>query len=76
MSGVVEPNDYMAFGISGSQEKSQMLGSDIAVAYIIDGIQGFVADYNITSLAPVSLNLLMFILKLNFSCNFFLSFKK
>lgn len=56
MSGVVGPNDYMAFGISGSQEKSQMLGSDVAVGYIVDGIQGFVADYNITSLAPVGLN--------------------
>lgn len=52
LSAVVENDNYMAFGISGSQEKSQMLGSDIALAYIVDGVQGFVSDYNVTSLAP------------------------
>lgn len=53
LSGQVDADDYMAFGISGSAEKSQMLGADVAVTYI-DGHLGFATDYNIDSLAPVS----------------------
>lgn len=52
LSAQIADNDYMAFGISGSQQRSQMMHSDLAVAYILDGVQGIVADYNITSLAP------------------------
>lgn len=55
LTGQIDEDNYMAFGISGSQEKSQMLGADIAVTYIIGGNQGFAIDYNVTSLAPVSL---------------------
>lgn len=44
----------MAFGISGSPEQSQMLGSDVTVAYV-DGYRGFATDYNITALTPVGL---------------------
>lgn len=43
----------MSFGISGSDTSSQMLGSDVAVAYI-DGFRGYSVDYDISSLAPVS----------------------
>lgn len=53
LSGQVGLDEYMAFGISGSNERSQMLHSDVAVAYI-DGFRGFAVDYNIGSLAPVS----------------------
>lgn len=42
----------MAFGISGSETKSQMLGADIAVAFV-DGYRGYANDYNITALASV-----------------------
>lgn len=42
----------MSFGISGSEQSSQMLGSDVVVAYI-DGYRGFTTDYNITALSPV-----------------------
>lgn len=42
----------MSFGLSGSEDSSQMLGSDVAVAYI-DGYRGFATDYNITALSPV-----------------------
>lgn len=45
-------DEYMSFGLSGSDTASQMLGSDVAVAYI-DGGRGYATDYNITSLAPV-----------------------
>lgn len=44
--------EYLAFGISGSNEKSQMLGADVTIAFI-DGFRGFATDYNITALAPV-----------------------
>ncbi|KAL1497150.1 hypothetical protein ABEB36_008156 [Hypothenemus hampei] len=51
LSGMVKENEYLAFGISGSQEQSQMIGADVAVAYI-NGYQGYATDYNITALTP------------------------
>lgn len=53
LAGQVMEDEYMSFGISGSETSSQMLGSDVVVAYI-DGARGYAIDYNITSLAPVS----------------------
>ncbi|CAM1329807.1 Uncharacterised protein PB.1026, partial [Pycnogonum litorale] len=49
--GQIDYNDYMAFGISGSEKKSQMEGSDIVMTYMKD-LAGFVEDYNITALSP------------------------
>jgi hypothetical protein len=43
----------MAFGLSAAENKSEMIGSDVAVAYI-DGYFGHATDYNITAKAPVS----------------------
>jgi hypothetical protein len=43
----------MAFGLSAAENKSEMIGSDVAVAYI-DGYLGYATDYNITAKAPVS----------------------
>lgn len=51
LAGNVGKDEYMAFGISGSDSMSQMQGADAVVAYI-DGHQGYAVDYNITSLAP------------------------
>ncbi|XP_055376503.1 protein Skeletor, isoforms B/C [Condylostylus longicornis] len=51
LSGQINENDYMSFGISGSESRSQMIGADVVVAYI-DSIRGYATDYNITSLAP------------------------
>lgn len=53
LAGQVKEDEYMSFGISGSEERSQMLGSDVAVAYM-DGFSGYALDYNITALTPVS----------------------
>jgi hypothetical protein len=53
LAGQVAVDDYMSFGLSGSESQSQMLGADVAVAYI-DGFRGFATDYDISSLAPVS----------------------
>lgn len=50
---MVNEDEYLSFGISGSDEKSQMIGADVAVAYI-NGYQGYATDYNITALTPVS----------------------
>lgn len=54
LAGQISDDDYMSFGLSGSETASQMLGADVAVAYI-DGARGYTVDYNITSLAPVRL---------------------
>lgn len=43
----------MAFGLSGSDTKSQMEGADVAIAYY-DKTQYHAMDYNITAKAPVS----------------------
>lgn len=59
LAGQVMEDEYMSFGISGSDVSSRMLGADVVVAYI-DGFRGYATDYNITSLAPVIL--------LRFSC--------
>ncbi len=48
--GNVEENEYMAFGVS-KQGASKMVGSDVAVAYV-DGLLGYVDDYNITARSP------------------------
>ncbi|KAK6633087.1 hypothetical protein RUM43_012830 [Polyplax serrata] len=53
LAGQLGEDDYMAFGLSGSQEKSQMLGADVTIAYI-DSFRGYATDYNITGLAPCS----------------------
>lgn len=53
LSGQIEEDEYLSFGLSGSDQKSQMVGADVAVAYI-DGYRGFATDYNITALTPVS----------------------
>lgn len=52
LAGRIKEKDYMSFGLSGSESSSQMIGADVAVAYI-DGHRGYATDYNITSLAPV-----------------------
>lgn len=50
LNGKVEEDDYMAFGISGSDTKSQMLGADIAVTYI-DGHLGYATDYRVDAMS-------------------------
>lgn len=54
LAGQVMEDEYMSFGLSGSDTSSQMHGADVAVAYL-DGARGYAIDYNITSLAPVSI---------------------
>lgn len=47
-------NAYMSFGLSGAADRSQMMGADVAIAYM-DGFRGYATDYNITALSPVSI---------------------
>nr|XP_027204866.1 protein Skeletor, isoforms B/C-like [Dermatophagoides pteronyssinus] len=49
--GQLKKDDYMAFGISGSDNSSRMIGSDIAIAYMETHL-GFTRDYNITGAFP------------------------
>ncbi|XP_044593778.1 protein Skeletor, isoforms B/C [Cotesia glomerata] len=51
LSGQIGDDEYMGFGLSGSEEKSQMEGADVTIAYM-DDVRGYAADYNITSKAP------------------------
>ncbi|XP_033098904.1 protein Skeletor, isoforms B/C-like [Anneissia japonica] len=44
LRGVVNINDYMAFGISGSESRTQMVNSDVIVAWF-DGNVGRAQDY-------------------------------
>ena len=48
-------DEYMAFGLSAAENKSEMIGADAAIAYV-DGYLGYATDYNITAKAPVSVN--------------------
>lgn len=45
-------DEYMAFGLSGSEDSSRMEGADVAIAYM-DETRGYATDYNITAKAPV-----------------------
>ncbi|KAL7302503.1 hypothetical protein TKK_0005146 [Trichogramma kaykai] len=49
--GQMDENDYMAWGVSGSDERSQMEGADLTVAYMDDTL-GYAVDYNVTAKAP------------------------
>ncbi|KAI5714930.1 hypothetical protein M8J77_007726 [Diaphorina citri] len=51
LAGQVDEQSYIAFGLSGSREKAEMLGADVAIAYM-DGYRGFALDYNITARSP------------------------
>ncbi|OWR41526.1 hypothetical protein KGM_200563 [Danaus plexippus plexippus] len=53
LAAMVDEEEYMAFGISGSNTRSQMLGADVAVASFDPVLQrGLATDYNITELVP------------------------
>jgi hypothetical protein len=51
LSGLIDENEYMAFGVSNPQGESKMIGADAAIAYI-DGYLGYVDDYNIGAKSP------------------------
>ncbi|XP_071557241.1 protein Skeletor, isoforms B/C-like [Temnothorax nylanderi] len=51
LTGQVAEDEYMAFGLSGSETSSRMEGADVAVAYM-DDTRGYATDYNITAKAP------------------------
>ncbi|XP_064074905.1 protein Skeletor, isoforms B/C [Vanessa tameamea] len=53
LAALLDEDEYMAFGISGSSTRSQMLGADVGVAWFDARLQrGLATDYNITALAP------------------------
>jgi hypothetical protein len=46
VSLIVEDGEYMSFGISGDPEHSQMVGGDVAVAWVDkDTLKGYAVDY-------------------------------
>lgn len=53
MCAQMDEDEYMAFGVSGSDSGSRMLGADVAVAQYDSVMQrGLATDYNITDSAP------------------------
>ena len=55
LEGRVEPGTYMAFGLSGSDTSSAMIGSDVAVAWIDQQTEhAQVQDYYLNSQQQVS----------------------
>ncbi|XP_050675076.1 protein Skeletor, isoforms B/C-like [Leptidea sinapis] len=53
LAGMVAEDEYMAWGVSGSSSRSQMLGADVAVTSFDPALQrGLATDYNITALTP------------------------
>lgn len=44
LSARIADNEYMAFGLSGAEGRSQMIGGDVTVAYYDAGDDAFHAD--------------------------------
>ena len=57
MTSRTDQNEYVAFGLSGSQDEARMEGGDVAVLYM-DAYQGFANDYNITAKSSVMIDYL------------------
>lgn len=51
--GQIERDDYIAFGLSGSENSSRMIGADLSLNYL-ESHFGHTKDYNITGAFPVS----------------------
>lgn len=51
--GQIDLNDYIAFGLSGSDNSTRMIGSDVSISYM-EGHIGHTHDYNLTEKYPVS----------------------
>ena len=43
-----DDDEYVAFGLSGSETSAQMEGADVALVYV-DQFQGYAKDYNVTA---------------------------
>ncbi|OXA51211.1 Protein Skeletor, isoforms B/C [Folsomia candida] len=53
MVAVANDDDWLGFGLSGSDNKTQMMSSDIAIGHInVKTGQGVVQDYNVDAKAP------------------------
>ncbi|XP_068625732.1 protein Skeletor, isoforms B/C [Battus philenor] len=53
LAAQIGDNEYMAFGISGNDTRSQMVGADVAVVHYNTTLrQGSAGDYNVTAAAP------------------------
>ena len=57
MSGRINDDEYMAFGVSGADGWSQMVGGDVTVAYVDDDGTSFHADdYFLSEYSQVSIH--------------------
>ena len=51
----IADDEYIAFGLSGSNTEAKMEGADVAIIYM-DTYQGYATDYNITAKSSVLFN--------------------
>lgn len=51
-----DEDEYVAFGFSGSDSQSQMVGGDAVIAYI-EEFSAYTVDYKLTAHSPVSSDL-------------------
>ena len=51
----IDADEYMAFGISGSTSRSQMVGADVIVTYYTAAAEPMAVDYKLTAQAQVRL---------------------
>ncbi|XP_022080796.1 protein Skeletor, isoforms B/C-like [Acanthaster planci] len=57
LAGRVEPGNYLAFGLSGSDTRTRMVGSDVTVAWMDQTTMSpMVVDYRLHSRAQCSIN--------------------
>lgn len=56
MTIIIDDDEYVAFGLSGSETEAKMEGADVAIVYF-DALQGYAHDYNITAKSSVSFKL-------------------
>lgn len=47
----INPNDYIGFGLSGSDNSSRMIGGDVSISYL-EAHLGYTFDYNLTDRHP------------------------
>ena len=58
LRGVAEPGSYLAFGPSGSDARTSMIGADVVVGWIDRASnEGMVEDYHLTSYEQVCMRL-------------------
>ncbi len=56
LSGRIKPGNYLGFGLSGSDSRTQMVESDVTVAWLNEpGTEAYAVDYYLSAYQQVSI---------------------